>query len=185
MKKTTIFVGNSAFAKVDSYFFVYLRGFLRFIGMKKFVLILGCCLCLFSCTQQEKNADLLHREFFQTVWERFDYVRNDIEVKSATTFDLSMKIVFTDDYSYDYFSMVFTVFTNEGDPYRSKGYKFNVKDSDGQWNVEKSGDGYTYILPINKALQITEPGHYTFQIENLMPITPLVGVKELILMQNN
>lgn len=152
--------------------------------MKRLVLILAWSMCLLGCTQQHKNTAVLHREFFDTSWERFDYVRNDVEITEETTFDLSMDITFTDDYPFQDFSMVFTVFTADGSPYRSKGYKFNLKDADGNWNCERVGDCYTFVLPINKALRIADKGTYTFQIENRMPITPLLGVKELTLYRN-
>ena len=152
--------------------------------MRKIALIGICFLCLFGCKRQEDNAALLHRDFFETVWERFDYVKDSIDVKAETSFDLSMKIAFTDDYPYNDFSMVFTVFTDDGNPYRSKGYKFNVKDADGNWNVESTEGCHTFVLPINKDLRIVDAGTYIFQIEYRMPITPLVGVKELTLLKN-
>lgn len=150
--------------------------------MKKIVLIVGCLLCLFGCMQKEENKVVLHREFYETLWERFDYVQDSIDVKAETTYDLSLKIAFTDDYSYKDFSMVFTVFSSDGEPYRSKTYKFNLKDDEGNWNVEKVDGCHTFVLPINKSLRISEVGTYIFQIENRMPITPLVGVKELTLL---
>jgi gliding motility-associated lipoprotein GldH len=143
-----------------------------------------CCLGLCGCRHEQKNAELLHRSFYNCIWERFDYVRNKIEVKEETTFDLSMKISFTEEYPYKDFSMVFTVFTENDEPYRSKGYKFNLKDAEDHWNSELVDGCYTFELPINKNLMITEPGIYCFQIENKMPITPLVGVKELTLINN-
>lgn len=152
--------------------------------MKKLVLISCLMLCFFGCSQQENNATLLHRDFFETMWERFDYVQDSVEIKSGTSFDLSLKIAFTDNYPYNDFSMVFTVFTSDGEPYRSKAYKFNLKDGEGNWNVEKKEECYTFVLPINKDLRIVDAGTYTFQIENRMPITPLVGVKELTLLRN-
>ena len=126
----------------------------------------------------------MSREFYQTVWERFDFVQAAVEVDKATTFDLTLRMVFTDAYPFDDFSMVFTVFDGDGEPYRSKGYKFNLKDADGHWNCEKKDDCYTFVFPINKALQISEKGTYTFQVENRMPKTPLEGVKEMALLQN-
>ncbi len=153
--------------------------------MKKSVLFVWACLfCLCGCGRQEENAELLQRSFYNTVWERFDYVRNDVEVKAPTTYNLSMRISFTDDYPYDNFSMVFAVIDAEGNPYRAKGYKFKLKDADGQWNCEKKDDCYTFVLPINKQLQITDPGKYQFKIEQRMPITPIVGVKEIALLNN-
>ncbi len=151
----------------------------------KRILWLGCLvLCLFGCARQEKNTALLHRTFYETLWERFDYVKDNIEVKSETSYDLSMKIAFTDDNPYNNFSMVFTVFSSDGTPYRSKAYKFLVKDDEGQWNVESVDGCHTYVLPINKDFRIVDPGTYTFQIENRMPITPVVGVKEVTLLNN-
>ena len=152
--------------------------------MKKIVLIVSGLLCLLGCARQEENKIVLHREFYETLWERFDYVQDNIEVKTETTYDLSLKIAFTDDYPYQDFSMVFTVFSSDGEPYRSKTYKFNLKDEEGHWNVEQVDGGHTFVLPINKSLRISETGTYTFQIENRMPITPLVGVKELTLLNH-
>ena len=155
------------------------------LKMKKYcMVILAFCLGLLGCRQQAKDKELLHREFYNTVWERFDYVRNDIEITTTTTYDLSMQISFTDDYPYDDFSMIFTVFDEKGNPYRSKGYKFNLKDSEGNWNAEKKDNCYTFNVPINKSLTISDPGKYQFTIEQRMPITPVVGVKELVLLNN-
>lgn len=153
--------------------------------MKHCVFIFLLSLFLVGCNQQENNSELIQRNFFDTTWERFDYLCNDIEIKETTTFNLSMQVSFTDDYPYDYFSMVFTVFTKEGDPYRSKGYKFKLKDAEGHWNSELKDGCYTFDLPINKEFMITDPGNYRFQIEYRMPTTPLVGMKELILIDNN
>lgn len=153
--------------------------------MKKYaILVIACCLGLMGCGSKDKNAEMIHRVFFDTIWERFDYVRTDVEVKESSTFDLSMKISFTEDYSYDDFSMIFTVFNSEGQPYRCKGYKFNLKDSEGHWNSQLADGCYTFIFPINKELMIADIGKYCFQIENHMPITPVVGVKELTLYNN-
>ena len=148
-------------------------------------MVLICFLGFLGCKQQEENSEMLHRTFSNNMWERFDYVKVEISIKETTTFNLNMKISFTDDYPYEDFSMVFTVFTNEGEPYRSKGYKFRLKDAEGHWNSERIDGCYTFDMPINNALQITEAGTYCFQIENRMARTPLMGVKELTLINNN
>lgn len=146
-----------------------------------FVTLLG----IIGCSQKESSQYIIQRDFYQTVWERFDYVKNTITVEPGTTFDLTMDISFTDDYPYNDFSMVFTVFDSYGNPYRSKAYKFNLKDENNLWKSEKQDGCYTYSLPINKALQIIDGGTYCFQIEYRMPITPIVGVKQLSLINNN
>ena len=162
-----------------------MRGFYGLIEMKKHILI-AVILCAFlcGCNHKENNNELIHRDFYETLWERFDYVRNDIEVKKATTYDLALRISFTDKYAYDNISLVFTIFDANDTPYRSKGYKFDLKDADGQWKSELKDGCYTFDLPINKSLQITEPGTYRFQIEYRMPITPILGVHSLTLYNN-
>ena len=141
-------------------------------------------LCLTGCGEQTDNKELLQRSFYETIWERFDYVTKDIEITKATTYDLSLRISFTDDYPYNEIQMIFTVFDENENPYRAKGYKFALKDEEGNWNVEKKDGCYTYTLPINKQLTITDPGKYQFRLEQKMPITPVVGVKELTLLNN-
>lgn len=152
---------------------------------KNFLLVaLIFCLGLLGCHQQAKSNELLHRVFYNTIWERFDYVRSDIEITTSTTYDLSMRISFTEDYPYEDFCMIFTVFDKNGNPYRSKGYKFNLKDREGNWNAERKDNCYTFTLPINRNLTISDPGKYQFSIEQKMPITPVRGVKELVLLNN-
>ena len=155
--------------------------------MKRSIHILAVmlsCAFLISCNRSATDCDLLQRSFFNETWERFDYVRNNVEIKAETTYDLSLRISFTDAYPYDEFSMVFTVFDAHDNPYRSRGYKFKLKDGDGHWKSQPANGCYTFELPINKQLLINDPGTYCFQIEQTMPITPLVGVKELTLYSN-
>ena len=149
-----------------------------------FVALMICCVFC-GCQSKEKNGDLLHRDFYETLWERFDYVNNKIEIKESTTFDLGLRLCFTDAYVFDNISLVFTVFDANNTPYRTRGYKFSLKDADGQWKSDMVDGCYTFDLPINKSLQITEPGIYRFQIENRMPKTPILGVKSLTLYDNN
>ncbi len=142
------------------------------------------CLAAASCGRRERDAALVERTFTADTWERFDYVNKDIVVGEPTTYDLSLNISFTETYPYDDFSMVFTVFSADGMPYRSRAYKFKLKSPDGSWNSQLADGCYTFELPINKAFQITEAGTYKFQIEYRMPITPIVGVRCLSLVAN-
>ena len=148
------------------------------------ILAMALLLCLLGCGQQTNNKELLQRSFYETIWERFDYVTNEVNITKPTTYDLSLRISFTDDYPYNDISLVFTVFDEKDNPYRAKGYKFNLKDAEGHWNVEKVDGCYSFNLPINKKLSITEPGKYKFRMEQKMPITPVIGVKELVLINN-
>lgn len=165
------------------------RIFARFLCIQKMkeyrIILLAFFLCLFGCGgQSNDHKEILQRNFYETIWERFDYVTSDINIIKPTTFDLSLRISFTDDYPYDDISLIFTVFDKNGNPYRSKGYKFNLKDEEGNWNTEKKDESYTFTLPINRQLMITEAGKYQFMLEQKMPITPVVGVKELVLIND-
>lgn len=173
-------------------FFISLRGFYTLQGMKRyFIIALAFCFLLSGCqngkeSRRGMNAELLHRDFYGNLWERFDYVKEKVTIKENTTFDLNLHLSFTDDYPYDNISLVFTVFDEDGTPYRSKGYKFTVKDKEGNWKTTVKDDGsYTFELPINKSLQISEPGVYCFQMEYRMPKTPIIGIKSLTLYNNN
>ena len=170
--------------KANDNFSVYLHVFMR-KNMKVYrVLVLFFFLSLFGCGQQVNDKELLQRSFYETVWERFDYVTKDIAITKATTYNLSLRISFTDDYPYNDISLIFTIFDEHENPYRAKGYKFKLKDEEGHWNVEKVDGCYTFTLPINKQLMITDPGKYQFRLEQKMPITPVVGVKDLVLINN-
>ena len=141
-------------------------------------------LCSCNSGSTKTGCTILSREFMNDNWERFDFVTNDIEIEKETTYDLSMDICFTDAYRYNDFSMVFSVLDAYGNPYRCKAYKFSLKDADGNWNSELIDGCYTFKLPINNALTLTDPGKYTFHIESRMPITPLEGVRSLKLYNN-
>ena len=154
--------------------------------MRKLSIFIAFILALvfIGCNSKETNQLIIQRDFYQNVWERFDYVQNTVTIDKETSFDLSLDISFTDDYPFNDFSMVFTVFDSYGNPYRSKAYKFNLKDDENHWKSQMKDGCYSFNLPINKALQITDAGTYRFQIEYRMPITPIVGVKQLTLINN-
>ena len=139
------------------------------------LLVLGMA----SCRSDQNGNALLSRTFTSTGWERFDFITQQVDLKRPTTYDLSMEAVFAPTYPYDYLTVVFTVFDANDEPLRSKNYQFRLKDADGQWKSELKEGAYTFNLPINSELSLTDPGTYTFQLENRMPITPLEGVKKI------
>ena len=47
-------------------------------------LVLALFLCLLGCGQKANNKELLQRSFYETVWERFDYVTADVVCVSAS-----------------------------------------------------------------------------------------------------
>ena len=166
-------------------FFLYICAIFMLKKMRRItMMLLALCCCLISCDPQKNGKELIQRNFYNDTWERFDYVVKDVEIDKPTTFDLSMQISFTDDYPYDFIDLIFVVFTPEGDRYRAREYRHKLKDKEGHWNADGVDGVHTFVLPINKELQINDTGTYRFQLEQKMPITPVVGVKELTLINN-
>lgn len=154
--------------------------------MRRYGLIIGiiCILGLGACSEKKQDSALLSRSFLESSWERFDFVYNDIEITKPTTYNLSLTAAFDPTYAYDNLMVVFTIFDADGNPFRAKGYKFRIKDAEGNWKSDLVDGQYVFTLPVNSELSINEPGKYRFQIENRMPITPLEGIKEITLNQN-
>lgn len=148
--------------------------------MRKYLLIIGVILMgLSSCHSDKNRGALLSRTFPTNSWERFDFVKAEIDLKKPVTYDLVLNATLDPSYTYSYLSVVFTVFDDNDHPLRTKGYKFNLKEKDGSWKSTLKEDAYHFSFPINSELSINEPGKYIFQLENRMPITPLTGVKSI------
>ena len=137
-----------------------------------------------SCHTNQSGNVLVTRSFPTSSWERFDFVENTIVLSKPVSYNLDLDVLFDDSYTFNYFSVVFTVFDDQEHPLRTKEYKFNIKDRDGQWKSEKVDGKYHFRFPINSALTMNEPGTYVFQLENHMPITPLLGINEISVIIN-
>ena len=155
--------------------------------MKKLTLLLigiAMVFCLSRCSSGEKNKVLLSRTFPTMSWERFDYIRNDVEIKKASSFDLVLDATFDPSYTFDNLSIVFTIFDPDGNPFRSKAYQFGLKDREGAWKSTLVDGCYHFSFPLNSELSLNEPGSYCFEVENHMSITPLYGIKEISIKNN-
>lgn len=146
--------------------------------MKKFVLVLSL-IGLVACHSNRNGNVLISREFPTLSWERFDFLEETVELKKPVSYDLVLSTTFTPEYPFDYFEIAFTVFDDHDHPLRGKNYQFKVKDRDGVWKSELVENEYHFTFPINSAMTLNEPGKYKFQIENRMPITPLLGIKKI------
>lgn len=144
-----------------------------------FPITLLLLIAMSSCRSGRNDNVLLDRAFTASGWERFDFITRDIEVKQPVTYNLNMEAVFDPSYPFDEFTVVFSVFDADENPLRSKSYRFRLKDGEKQWKSELKDGSYTFLLPINSELTLNEPGTYTFQLENRMPITPLAGIKRV------
>lgn len=149
--------------------------------MKKYILVLGVLVlfCLSSCQNSRTGNILVSREFPTQSWERFDFIEKTIVLEKPVSYDLDLDVTFDKSYDYNYFSVVFSVFDANDNPLRSKEYKFTLKDREGQWKSELEDGQYHFRFPINSELTLNEPDTYKFQLENHMPITPLLGIKQI------
>lgn len=154
--------------------------------MKRLILFLGIVFLigLNSCNTGNSSKVLLSRSFPTLSWERFDFVKDNIEIKKATTYNLVLEASFDPSYAHDNLSVVFTVFDSYGNPFRAKAYQFRLKDRDGSWKSTLTDGCYHFSFPINTELNINEPGVYCFQLENRMPLTPLYGIKSISIISN-
>ena len=146
--------------------------------MKKFVLVLSL-IGLVACHSNRNGNVLISREFPTLSWERFDFLEETVELKKPVSYDLVLSTTFTPEYPFDYFEIAFTVFDDHDHPLRGKNYQFKVKDRDGVWKSELVENEYHFTFPINSAMTLNEPGKHKLQIENRMPITPLLGIKKI------
>lgn len=145
--------------------------------MRKFLLIIGVILIgLSSCNSNKKGNVLLSRSFPTYSWERFDFIKTEMDLKKPVTYNLVLNVALDPSYPNNYLSLVFTIFDESDNPFRTKGYKFNLKEKDGSWKSTLTDGCYHFSFPINSELTINQPGKYTFQLENRMPITPLSGI---------
>ena len=140
-----------------------------------FFLLIG----MTSCHSGSDEKVLLSRNFIASGWERFDFIQKEVTIKQPVPYDLVMEATFDPSYTQNELTVVFSVFDADENPLRGKSYRFHLKDADGQWKSEMKDGGYTFLFPINSELTLNEPGTYKFQLENRMPITPLVGIKSI------
>ncbi len=138
-----------------------------------------------ACSNTKQDDVIISRTFGGQGWEKFSPIYTDIELVGPTTYDLSMKVAFTDEYSDSQFKVVFTVFDSLGVPYRAKSYSYTLKDGDGNWKSERNGQVYEFVLPVNSSLTLSDAGEYRFQLDSRMPVTPVMGIRKIELVNNN
>lgn len=144
-------------------------------------------LSIVSCSEKQ-DENVISQEFQGEIWNRFDYLYADFDVKKAPmTADLVMDIevseVFPNIYPYrdnDFgmFTFVMTI-NNPDESRRTREYKFNLKDADGNFKSEKVDGYYHFELPLINDMSFNEEGIYRFKIENKYSKDPLYGIKSL------
>lgn len=168
-------------------------GYLYIDFMRNFFIIISSFLFITSCVSKNDN-NVIYRDFSNNEWSRFDYLEGKIEVKNAPVkYDLVMEVLVSEIYPSSYenhrdncvleFNMTIKNPDNGGT--RSKNYKYNLKDKEGNWKSDKQGEYYVFKLPIISEMTFGEEGTYDIKIENKYPRDPLEGIKSITLKYNN
>lgn len=150
-----------------------------------FVLIMTA-LTLSSCGRKQ-DGTVVAVDFQAETWGRFDYIDATYNVKKAPmTADLVLFVtvsdVFPSIYPYydnnDKLSICLSISSPDGTG-RNREYQFRLKDKDGNFKSERIDGYYNFELPLISGMSFSEPGDYTFRIENKYPKDPLYGIKSL------
>ena len=122
--------------------------------MRRILFVFGVIVMvgLGACKPNRTEKTLISRDFPTSSWERFDYVEKAISISEPVSFDLELEASFEDAYPYNYFETVFTVFDDADNALRTKKYKFNIKDNDGQWKSELTDGCYHFRFPSGRSL---------------------------------
>lgn len=144
---------------------------------------------LFLSCVKDTNHNIVVKEFDNDEWSRFDNLEGSISVtKNDIKYDLLMELVVSDMYPSPYEnhqkdgSFLFNLtISNSNGLYRSRDYKFMLKDKDGFWNAEKKDGYYVFKLPIINGITFSDIDIYTFKIENKYPKDPVSGINRLTL----
>ena len=142
-----------------------------------------------SCTKVQRDNIIITKEFQDEEWSRFEFIEGHIEVKKVPAkFDVIMEVVVSDQYPSTYemhqkdgaFLFNLTVSNSDG-IYRSRDYRYKLKNNEGYWNSEKKNGYYTFFLPVINEMSIEEKDIYKFTIENKYSKDPLQGIKSISL----
>lgn len=161
--------------------------------MRNFFVIVVSLLFITSCVSKSDNI-VINREFGNNEWSRFEYLEGKIEVENAPVkYDVFMEVLVSDIFPSSYenhrnnssleFNM--TIKNPNGSGTRSKNYRYNLKDKDGNWKSDKQGEYYVFKLPIISEMTFGEEGIYDIKIENKYPKDPLEGIKSITLKYSN
>lgn len=144
---------------------------------------------LSSCSKKQTDI-VISKNFSNEEWARFDYLKGEFEIRKVPTvcnivLEITVSEVYPNIYPYhrDDGSFLFnmTIKNPENDGFRSKDYRFSLKDKEGNWKANKVDGYYTFYLPIINGITFSETGVYSFIMENKYTKDPLFGIKNLTL----
>lgn len=158
--------------------------------MNRYIKIIILFLIFLSSCAKKQNNIVISKNFSNEEWARFDYLNGEFEItKAPAVYNIVMEITVSEVYPniYPYhqddgsFLFNMTIKSPENEGFRSRDYKFRLKDKEGNWKADKVDGYYTFHLPIINDITFSETGVYRFIIENKYTKNPLFGIKDLTL----
>jgi gliding motility-associated lipoprotein GldH len=146
--------------------------------MKK-LLFLTPIILLFLVSCSKNKVFEKFEKFENNEWPMDKVVLFDVAIEDTSAFyDISIPVRHIDNFPYDGLLVVMTINTPSGEE-RSKKYKLKLRDDEGKFIGDVSGDIWDTTIPIIKKTKFNNIGTYKFEIVNDMPQTPTPCVMEI------
>lgn len=147
--------------------------------MKKGLLLsLFTVFLLISCGK--KKVYEKHISIDNYKWKRDQVIDFQVEIKdTASLYDVFIAIRHTSYYPYANIRLNVSVTYPEGN-FRTNDYNFFLRDEkDGTFKGEGAGDIWDINFPVFEGVNFSEPGIYTFDIQNVMPYIATDDIMEV------
>ena len=146
--------------------------------MKKLLFILPIFALFISSCSKNKVFEK-YEKFKNYEWPMDKEASFNVPIEDTAAFyDISIPVRHLENYPYDALVIVMTINTPAGEM-RSKGYKLQLRDSEGEFIGDGSGDICDATIPIIKKTKFNNPGTYNFEIVSDMPVTPTPAIMEI------
>lgn len=146
--------------------------------MKKLLFLTPIILLVLASCSKNKVFEKFEK-FENNEWPMDKAILFDVAIKDTSAFyDISIPVRYIDNFPYDGLLVVMTINTPSGEE-RSKKYKLKLRDDEGKFIGDVSGDIWDATVPIIKKTKFNSAGTYKFEIVNDMPKTPTPCVMEI------
>ncbi|HNW98338.1 MAG TPA: gliding motility lipoprotein GldH [Bacteroidales bacterium] len=143
----------------------------------KNIIIIFCIILLCSCGKKkvfEKNIEMDNYEWTMDKKLTFDVPIDD----TSSFYNVYIPVRHIDNYPYDGLLVNVTMDTPSGEE-RTKNYKLQLRDDNGNFKGDAGGDIWDIDVPIMEKIKFNSLGTFKFTIENNMPKTPTVCLMEV------
>lgn len=147
--------------------------------MKKTCFLISILLptLFFGCSKNKVFEKF--EKFSNNEWPMDKVVSFDVAIEDTSAFyDISIPVRHVDNFPYDGLLVVMTINTPSGEE-RSKKYKLKLRDDDGKFIGDGSGDIWDATVSVIKKTKFNKAGTYKFELVNDMPKTPTPSVMEI------